>query len=164
MTWRRPAHEPRQPNGPAAPPAFVSVNEPDTADGKADPLRVVVVPSLRAPLHHVAAVESLVAFVDTVQPHGVVFMNAPGEISDQAREASTDVLAGFRAGYAGPIGVHGHGEHDPGTLASLRVTVMADLAPIVPGWLAAPGDLITRPDLIACAESTGANLEAYSQA
>lgn len=142
--------------------AFVPLNQPDTADNKAgekaDMRRVVVAPSLWAPFHHVAAIESLAAFIGTVRPHGVVFMNASGEMSDQTRVAFTEVIAGFRAGYTGRIGVHGYGEHDTGALASLRVTVVADLAPIVPGWLAAPGDLTTRRDVITCAESTGANL------
>lgn len=135
-----------------------TVNAPDTPDNNAR--RVVVAPSLWAPFHHVAAVESLAAFVATVRPRGVVFMDAPGEISEQAPEAFTDVLARFRASYTGRIGVHGYGEHHEhgtGALASLRVTVMANLAPIVPGWLAAPCDITTRPGLIACAETTGAD-------
>lgn len=114
--------------------AFASVTEQDTADDTSDARRVVVVPSLWAPFHHMAAVEAVAAFVATVRPDGVVFMNVPGQMSGQALEALTDVVAGFRAGYAGPIGVHGHGaqeraEHgacDAAVLASVRVTVLVD--------------------------------------
>ncbi|MGH3884674.1 MAG: hypothetical protein ACRDRC_14915 [Pseudonocardiaceae bacterium] len=133
------------------------LNEP----GKAGVRRVVVVPGLWAPLHHVAAVEVLAAFVGTLQPDGIVFLNAPGGMSRQEREAFTGVLGAVRTGYAGLIGVHGdgdHGEHDAAVLASLRVTVVGELAPVVPGWLAASGDLATEPDDVASAETTGANV------
>jgi hypothetical protein len=154
--------------------AFVSVTEPDNTDNTdnsdntdntARVWRVVVVPSLWAPLHHVAAVTSLAAFVATVRPDAVVFLNTPDERSRQPQGAFIDVLAGFRAGYAGPIGVYGYpghpehdGEHDAALLARLRVTVLADRAPIVAGWLATSDDLATDPDPIARAETTDANL------
>lgn len=130
------------------------LNEP----GKAGVRRVVVVPSLWAPCHHAAAVEVLAAFVGTLRPDGVVFLNAPGAMSRPAREAFTGVLGAVRTGYAGLIGVHGYGEHDAAVLASLRVTVVGELAPVVPGWLAASGDLATEPDVLASAETTGANV------
>ena len=133
-----------------------------TEPGKAGVRRVLVVPGLWAPLHHVPAVKALAAFVTAVQPDGVVFLSTPGGMPGPAWEAFTGVLAAFRTGYAGLIGVHAdadHGEHDAAVLASLRVMVVGERAPVVPDWLAVSGDLATtEPDVLASAQSTGANV------
>jgi hypothetical protein len=122
--------------------------------------RVVLVPSLWAPFHHRPAVAALVAFVGAVQPGGVVFLTAPGDLlTREAREAFMNVVAAFRAAYRGTIAVHGAMEREHrAAFARLNAALRPESAPVVPGWRAESVDLHEQPDVAAHAATMGANV------
>lgn len=128
----------------------------------------MLLPRLGAPGHHRAAVAGLTTFVRDAPPAGLVFLDAPPPTAGQAWDAFADVVAGFRAVYAGPIGVHQphrrHGEPPPDHRASrgpvgldglggLEITPLPALAPVAAGWVTAPPDPARAPGgVIGCAQ------------
>lgn len=120
--------------------------------------RVVVVPSLWAPFHHQPSVAALVLFTQTVQPDGLVFMNAPGDRPTQARQAFMNVLATFRTAYQGSIVVHSLSEQRAARFAHLNAATVLGSVPVAPGWRAASIDLNAQPDLSAHVATAGANV------
>ncbi|GAA5168936.1 hypothetical protein GCM10023321_63720 [Pseudonocardia eucalypti] len=124
-------------------------------------LQVVVLPRLWAPMHHHLAVTALTSFVGNIQPDAVAFLNPPGPEIGEMWQAFTGVLEGFRAVYEGPILTRFSDNQRvrAADLAALRVSVIAPLAPIAPGWLAGPDNPMQADGgVIGCAQQAGSSL------